>query len=42
MVAYRGSVKFSRKGALEDGLGKLFKKALTGGGMTLMKMEGQG
>ena len=42
MVAYRGNVKFSRKGALEDGLGKLFKKALTGEGMTLMKMEGQG
>ena len=36
MVAYRGNVKFSRKSALEDGLGKLFKKALTGEGMTLM------
>jgi uncharacterized protein (AIM24 family) len=42
MVAYRGDVKFSRKGALEDGVGKLFKKALTGEGMTLMKMEGNG
>jgi uncharacterized protein (AIM24 family) len=42
MVAYRGNVKFSRKSVLEDGLGKLFKKALTGEGMTLMKMEGQG
>jgi uncharacterized protein (AIM24 family) len=40
MVAYRGEVKFSRKGVLEDGVGKLFKKALTGEGMTLMKMEG--
>jgi uncharacterized protein (AIM24 family) len=40
MVAYRGDVKFSRKGVLEDGVGKLFKKALTGEGMTLMKMEG--
>jgi uncharacterized protein (AIM24 family) len=42
MVAYRGDVKFSRKGVLEDGVGKLFKKALTGEGMTLMKMEGNG
>lgn len=42
MVAYRGDVKFSRKGMLEDGLGKMFKKALTGEGMTLMKMEGHG
>lgn len=42
MVAYRGNIKFSRKSAFEDGLGKLFKKALTGEGMTLMKMEGQG
>jgi uncharacterized protein (AIM24 family) len=40
MVAYRGEVKFSRKGVLEDGVGKLFKKALTGEGMTLMKMQG--
>ncbi len=42
MIAYRGDIKFSRKGALEDGLGKMFKKAFTGEGMTLMKMEGQG
>jgi uncharacterized protein (AIM24 family) len=42
MVAYRGDVKFSRKGTLEDGVGKLLKKAVTGEGMTLMKMEGNG
>jgi uncharacterized protein (AIM24 family) len=42
MVAYRGDVRFSRKGALEDGVGKLLKKAVTGEGMTLMKMEGHG
>lgn len=42
MVAYRGDVKFSRKGTLEDGLGKFLKKAVTGEGMTLMKMEGNG
>jgi hypothetical protein len=40
MVAYRGDVKFSRKGVLEDGVGKLFKKVVTGEGATLMKMEG--
>jgi len=40
MVAYRGDVKFSRKGTLEDGVGKFLKKAVTGEGMTLMKMEG--
>lgn len=42
MVAYRGDVKFSRKGTLEDGLTKFLKKAVTGEGMTLMKMEGNG
>jgi uncharacterized protein (AIM24 family) len=42
MVAYRGDVKFSRKSALADGVGKLLKKAVTGEGMTLMKMEGNG
>jgi uncharacterized protein (AIM24 family) len=34
--------KFSRKGTLEDGVGKFLKKAVTGEGMTLMKMEGNG
>lgn len=42
MIAYRGDVKFSRKGVLADGVGKLLKKAVTGEGMTLMKMEGNG
>jgi uncharacterized protein (AIM24 family) len=42
MVATLGDVKFSRKGALEDGVGKFLKKAVTGEGMTLMKMEGNG
>jgi uncharacterized protein (AIM24 family) len=42
MVAYRGDVKFTRKGVLADGVGKLLKKAVTGEGMTLMKMEGNG
>jgi uncharacterized protein (AIM24 family) len=38
----RGDIKFSRKGSLEDGVGKFLKKAVTGEGMTLMKMEGNG
>lgn len=42
MVAYRGDIKFSRKSTLEDGVGKFLKKAVTGEGMTLMKMEGHG
>jgi uncharacterized protein (AIM24 family) len=42
MVAYRGDVKFSRQGVLADGVGKFLKKAVTGEGMTLMKMEGNG
>ncbi len=42
MVAYRGGVKFKREGMLEHGVGKLFKKAFTGEGLSLTKAEGQG
>lgn len=42
MVACRGDVKFTRQGVLADGVGKLLKKAVTGEGMTLMRMEGNG
>lgn len=42
MVAYRGGVKFTRQGLMEQGLGTLLKKALTGEGTQLMKMEGRG
>ncbi len=42
MVARTGQVKFTRQGILEQGLGNLFKKAISGEGMQLMKMEGQG
>ena len=42
MVAYRGEVKFVRQGVLEQGLGNLLKKAISGEGSRLMKMEGQG
>ena len=42
MVAYRGGVKFIRQGMLEQGLGNLLKKAISGEGTQMMKMEGQG
>ena len=42
MVARKGNVKFSRQGMMEQGLGNLLKKTVSGEGMTLMKMEGQG
>lgn len=42
MVAYRGAVKFVRQGVLEQGLGNLLKKAISGEGTRLMKLEGQG
>lgn len=42
MVARTGDIKFSRKSMMADGLGGLFKKAVTGEGMSLMKMEGRG
>ena len=42
MIGYVGNVKFTREGMLEHGLGTLLKKAVSGEGMTLMKVEGQG
>ncbi|AIE60460.1 AIM24 family protein [Bacillus methanolicus] len=42
MVSYRGSIKFEREGIFEHGLGKMFKKALTGEGTSLMKATGNG
>ncbi|MGK0187661.1 MAG: hypothetical protein ACI9R3_003449 [Verrucomicrobiales bacterium] len=42
MVAYRGSVKFTREGVLEQGLGNLLKKAVSGEGTRLTKAEGAG
>lgn len=42
MVARTGNVKFTREGLLEQGLGNLLKKAVSGEGMQLMKAEGQG
>ena len=42
MIAYVGQIKFTREGMLEHGLGKMFKKALTGEGTKLTKAEGRG
>ena len=42
MVAYRGGVKFTREGMLDQGLGNLLKKAISGEGAQMMKMEGLG
>ncbi|MEI5907273.1 AIM24 family protein [Bacillus spongiae] len=42
MISYRGDIKFVREGILEHGIGKFFKKALTGEGTSLMKASGNG
>lgn len=42
MIAYRGDMKFTREGMMEHGIGKMFKKALTGEGTALTKVEGRG
>lgn len=42
MIAYRGEIKFEREGMLEQGLGNLLKKAVSGEGAILTKAVGQG
>ena len=42
MIAYRGDVKFVREGMMEGGLGKAFKKLVSGEMAPLVKLEGQG
>ncbi|WLD92943.1 AIM24 family protein [Alkalihalobacillus sp. AL-G] len=42
MVTYHGQIKFEREGILEHGIGKMFKKALSGEGASLMKANGSG
>ena len=42
MVAYRGNVKFTREGMLDQGVGNLLKKAVSGEGASLTKAQGQG
>lgn len=42
MISYNGNIKFEREGILEHGLGKMFKKAFSGEGSSLMKANGNG
>jgi len=42
MISYTGDIKFERERVLEHGLGKMFKKALTGEGASFMKASGKG
>ena len=42
MVAYKGSIKFTREGILEHGVGKFLKRAVSGEGTKLTKAEGHG
>ncbi|WP_181347604.1 AIM24 family protein [Thalassobacillus sp. CUG 92003] len=42
MISYNGEIKFVREGILEHGVGKMFKKAFSGEGSSLMKAQGQG
>lgn len=42
MIAYVGKMKFTREKILEQGLGKFLKKAITGEGTRLTKVEGRG
>ncbi|NNE64950.1 MAG: AIM24 family protein [Pyrinomonadaceae bacterium] len=42
MIGYTGDIKFTRQGVMEGGIGKMFKKALTGETNPLMSAEGNG
>lgn len=42
MVSYRGNIRFTREGIMEQGLGNLLKKAVSGEGAKLTKAEGNG
>jgi uncharacterized protein (AIM24 family) len=42
MISYAGQIKFERERMLEHGLGKMFKKAFSGEGTSLMKAAGNG
>ena len=42
MVAYVGDVSFKREGMLDQGVGNLLKKAVSGEGMRISYAEGQG
>ncbi len=42
MVAYIGQIKFTREGILEQGIGSLLKRTVSGEGAKLTKAEGRG
>lgn len=42
MVAYLGQIKFTREKMLDQGLGNLLKKAVSGEGMSITYADGQG
>ncbi len=42
MIAYVGSVKFTRESVMKQGMKKFLKKMVSGEGARLMRMEGQG
>lgn len=42
MVAYNGQIKFTREKALDQGIGNLLKKAVSGEGMSITYADGQG
>lgn len=42
MVAYRGSISFTREGLLDQGIGNLLKKAISTEGMQVTYAEGKG
>ena len=42
MIAYNGNIKFTREKALDQGIGNLLKKAVSGEGMRITYADGQG
>ena len=42
MVAYHGNIKFTREKMLDQGVGNLLKKAISGEGMAITYADGQG
>src|SRR6188474_2909951 len=42
MAAYHGNIKFTREGMLDQGIGNLLKRAVSGEGMRLTYADGQG
>ena len=42
MVAYHGDIKFTREGMMDQGIGNLLKKAISGEGMSITYADGQG